>query len=65
MGKQPGPARDLALEAQVVNMRQMITEKYPKGGMPFSHIAAEMGKTRQRAHSIYSRWKKEVESDEV
>ncbi len=63
MGKQPGPARDRELEAQVVNLRQMITEKYPKGGMPFSHIAVEMGFTRQRTHAIYSRWKKEVEDN--
>lgn len=63
MRKQPGPARDRELEAQVVNLRQMITEKYPKGGMPFSLIAAELGFKRQRAHAIYSRWKREASSE--
>lgn len=56
MGQKPtGPKRNTKLEARVVYLRSE--------GLPFSKIAEAMGFKRQRAHAIYSRWKREVENE--
>ncbi len=56
MGKQTGPKRNAYLQKQVVYLRNKGDEEYP-----FSRIGRMLGFSRQRAHAIYSRWKREVE----
>ncbi len=51
MGKR-GPERDDAIESVVVQLRSLK-------GWTYEEIGKTLGFSKQRAHSIYMRWKKE------
>lgn len=53
MGKR-GPKRDPGVELIVAHLRDVQNQT-------FEEIGARLGFTRQRAHSIYIRWKNEPE----